>query len=265
MVGGVRRQEQAREALNKARRPLRDALTFVAGREHRLLREKTLQLENLCGSDGTPNEDGLELAALVKRIRQFGFGLVAGAEPLSDEEQRRYEQLIGVAAGNEQVFENAREEAASRAKAREMAEGLKVSMLERRPQLEEAGSVTLPRYAAFSWLKDDREAAWTLADVAALAALLASFENRDASLIANASFEVIDGEPVIVIAGGVGADLRFAGQIGGDSVDPNLSGCVRLRSALVTLAANRWFVVGRAVTETTIRLGPRALKCRAGA
>ena len=98
-------------------------------------------------------------------------------------------------------------------------------------------------------------------DVGALTVLLLAFENRDASIIRDARFEKEEGEPVLVIPGGAGANLRWHAGIGGNPVsDPDSSGFVRLRPALANLVRNNWFFAEAtaATDETKIRLGERA-------
>jgi hypothetical protein len=68
-------------------------------------------------------------------------------------------------------------------------------------EFAEAGFVTLPRFV-FSWLQSSRNEAWTVADLGMLAAMLGMFENQ-ISLFAKGVFEEEDGEPVLVIQGGV--------------------------------------------------------------
>jgi hypothetical protein len=73
----------------------------------------------------------------------------------------------------------------------------------------------------------------------------------------------VDGEPTVVVPGGVGGQLRFAGMIGGEPLDPTSSGHVRLRKALRTLSRNNWITVESDAAETRIRLGDRAKRLRA--
>ncbi len=246
----------------RAQRRLRGAFEFVARREHGVLGKSNLKLAAFSNEDGTPNEEGLELVELVRRMKEFGFGLAA--EPLSDEELSRYEALVGIAAGDPQLFERKREEAAARAKAAELADELKVSLLEPRPRWEEAGSVTLPRYAVHGWLLDDgaREGDWTLMDLGLLVAVLSAFENRDPAFFVGARFEGEGDERTLVVPGGVGSDIRLYGMIAGSSMASDGAGHVRVRTALATLARNDWIAVERSVSELRIRLGVRVLKLR---
>jgi len=108
-----------------------------------------------------------------------------------------------------------------------------VASLPKRPVYAEPGSVTVPRFV-FSWLKDSRDEAWTVADTGMLVAVLQMFENRT-SLFPNGTFEEEDGEPVLVVRCGL-VDLRFRNGSNGTSVDSTGSGYVREREALRTLA-----------------------------
>jgi hypothetical protein len=92
--------------------------------------------------------------------------------------------------------------------------------------------------------------------------ILAVFENEDARLIANARLETVEETPVLVIAGGVGADLRFSGAIGGSPLGDSESGFVKLRPALRTLQRNDWLAIEQTAAETRVRLGPRALELK---
>jgi hypothetical protein len=243
--------EDERRKRRDARQPVVSALRFAAARRHPELDGATLAADRLSESEGQ------ELAAIVKKARAVVYQ--EGAEPLSEAKTRRYEELLGVAAcGEPAFFEQQRREKKVREKVRALGEERRLASLPRRPQLAEPGSIELPRFACYSWLRDDTDGRWTLADVACLVAFLAIFENKDPGLVANARLEELDGEPVLVIAGGIGSEFRFAGQIGGDSVDTSLSGHVRLRNALRTLSANRWLEIEATSAETRIKLGPRA-------
>jgi hypothetical protein len=113
------------------------------------------------------------------------------------------------------------------------------------------------------WLTNAKNEDWTVMDVGVLAAILLAFANRDASIITDARVEEENGEPVLVIAGGVGSELRFTRGIGGSPVsDPESAGFVRLRPALSTLVRNGWLELEVAVGETRIRRGERAKAMR---
>jgi hypothetical protein len=70
--------------------------------------------------------------------------------------------------------------------------------------------VTVPRYL-FEWVRDSRNGEWTVADTGMLVVMLQQFENRT-PLIAGATFQEEDGEPVLVIPGAIGGDIRVQGR-----------------------------------------------------
>ena len=102
------------------------------------------------------------------------------AQPLTDDEKGELEALLGRAAGDENLFERKRRDAATKAKIAELREERRVSRLARQPLLAEPGAVQLPRFV-FTWLVGDeaRDGAWSVMDVGMLAALLAAFANDD--------------------------------------------------------------------------------------
>lgn len=83
-------------------------------------------------------------------------------------------------------------------------------------------------------------------------------------LIAGASFEEEDGEPVLVVPGAIGGDIRFRGRASGDSLDSTDSGHVRVRVAMSACVRNKWLTAEQAGGELRIRLGERAQKVREG-
>jgi len=121
------------------------------------------------------------------------------------------------------------------------------------------GSVTLPRFV-FEWLRDSRNAAFTVADIGLLYALLAMFENRT-SLFMGGRFEEQSREPVLILKE---EELRFPGGRNNDPLLSGHSGYVRERVSLRTLRRTGWFEVEREAGELRIRLGERAKKLREG-
>jgi hypothetical protein len=76
-------------------------------------------------------------------------------------------------------------------------------------------------------------------------------------------FEEKDGEPVLVVRGGVDY-LRFSPQLDGQPQDQCGSGHVRERVALTALIRNKWFTPTHEGGHMKIRLGERARKVREG-
>lgn len=151
------RQKVARQSRDRALRPLRNAVAFIASREHPTLKHSTLKVENLLGDDGLPSEQGLELVTLVGKLKEFGFGLAA--EPLTDEELSRYEALVGIAAGEPELFERKRDSAAQRAQAREMAK-----QITRHPQGESLVAAVMSDPTLFDFLHERVRENMTLVD-----------------------------------------------------------------------------------------------------
>jgi hypothetical protein len=118
-----RDHEDERRKKREVRQPVVSALRFVVARAHSELDGVTLAADRLSESEGQ------ELAALVKKARAAVYQ--EGAEPLSEAETRRYEQLVARAAGDEDLFERKRSEAAARQKLRELEKTRK-----RHPQAE---------------------------------------------------------------------------------------------------------------------------------
>lgn len=110
---------------------------FVRRRAHPELRGTTLVAAHLSESEGQ------ELSALVRKQRKILFE--ENAELLTEAEEKRYEQLVGVSAGDSELFPKKRRERAAREKVRALGDERRVASLPRRPQLAEAGSIELPR------------------------------------------------------------------------------------------------------------------------
>ncbi len=104
---------------------------------------------------------------------------------------------------------------------------------------EEPGAVVIPAFV-FQWLKNSREASWTIADTGMLVALHGMFANRDASLIIGARFETDDGDDVLITP----EDLLFRPDT---NPHPRQGGAGQVNPAvaLATLARNGWIVVER--------------------
>lgn len=119
----LRDEEDARRAKHKALAPVLSSLEFVRRRAHTEVRGCTLVADRL-----SP-EEGAELAALV--AKQRAVLVREDAEPLSEAEESRYEELVGVAADDREIFERKREEVRTRAKIAEIAKARR-----RHPQAE---------------------------------------------------------------------------------------------------------------------------------
>ena len=198
-------------------------------------------------------EQGNELADLVKRLRTGG--------ELEESEQGRYEALIGLAAsGDEALFKQRRRKMEVAERMARIKEEQRLDALPKRPVYAEPGSVTVPQFV-FQWLQD-RDESWTIADTAMLYAVLGMFENRQ-PLFLNAAFEEDEGDPVLVVRGGL-SDLRFRPGLNGNAVDGSGSGFVREREALRTIVRNEWFMAQDSGSQLRIKLGPHAKELRNG-
>jgi hypothetical protein len=81
---------------------------------------------------------------------------------------------------------------------------------------------------------------------------------------ASDDLEEEDGEPVMVVPGAVGGDLRFQGRTNGNSLDSTDSGHVGVREALSACVRNKWLTAEQAGGQLRIKLGERAKKVREG-
>ena len=104
--------------------------------------------------------------------------------------------------------------------------------------------MTLPRYM-FDWLRNSRDGEWTIADTGMFVVMMQQFENRT-PLLAGATFEEEDGEPVLIVPGAIGGDLRFQDSTNGNSPDSTDSGHVRVREALSACVRNKWLTAEQA-------------------
>ena len=204
-------------------------------------------------ADRLTEEDTVALERIVKRRRDIASD--EHAEPLSGDEKGELEASLGKAAGDENLFERKRKEAAVKAKLDELKDVRKVATLPRQPLLAERGSVQLPRFAAYNWLLGD---GWTLMEIGVLVATLACFQNDDPSIFVDGRFEGEGDHRALVVPGGIGADLRMRGKIAGSAVENGGSGFVRVKAALTVLQRNKWLEVEQTVGELRIRLGERA-------
>jgi hypothetical protein len=202
-------------------------------------------------------EEGEELAAIVKRF----WDLPEGSER-DPADVKRYELLVGKWAGDEHLFATYRRRQEAQRKMATIREEARVAKLPKRPIYAETGSVTVPRFV-FEWLRDARDGEWTVADTGMLVVMLQQFENR-IPLIAGARFDEEEGEPVLVIPGAIGGDIRFEGLRNGNSVDPSDSGHVRVREALGACVRNGWFRAEQAGGELRIKVGEHAKAVRQG-
>jgi hypothetical protein len=217
------------------------ALNRVSRFGHRELIGQTLHATRL-----SPSEAG-ELRTLVSK-RQDG--------ELEQDEERRYEQLVGQAAGDEGLFDRKRAEEKVHEKVAEYRVEERLDSLPRRAALAEAGSVTLPR-EVFDALRGAEPGAWTVADIGMLALVWLMFENRD-SVIPGASFVEEEGEAVLVCSAEL-QDLRLPAGVNPHwNQDHEASGSVRVGLALANLAHKGWLTIEQRGTERWVRLGLRA-------
>lgn len=116
-------EEAERDERERRLLPIRKALDFVTARAHPELAGRALAPDRLT------EEEGEQLVELVANAR--ALALEEGAEPLSEAEQKRYEVLVGTAAGEPELFAKKREEGAAKAKIAQLAKARK-----RHPQAE---------------------------------------------------------------------------------------------------------------------------------
>src|SRR5262249_38337552 len=129
-------------------------------------------------------------------------------QELSATDRRRYERLVGKAAGDDRLFPRKREEAERAAKQKAEAERLHVSMLPKRAVLAEPGSIGLPRLC-HKWLTESRDGRWGVLDVGLLGTILLCLENQSCDgILTGVQVEAdADGEPVLVIPRGSLRDM----------------------------------------------------------
>jgi hypothetical protein len=193
-------------------------------------------------AENISDDEGVELIDLLD-------GRYLRGEEWGQARQARFRELVVKLAGFD-CFE-----------AVELAEGIRLDALPKRPRWEEPQSVTIPALAAYRWFKSSKPGGWTLADVGGLAVLLAMFESRDSFAVVGGRFrEDEDGEPVLVVKG----KFRWNARL-----NPAERGVVASRGhveddVLDHLARNNWFDVSRAGGDVEIRLGERARRLRRG-
>jgi hypothetical protein len=88
------------------------------------------------------------------------------------------------------------------------------------------------------------------------------FENR-VPLLAGATFSEEDGDPVLVLSGGL-EDVRYLPAVNAFAFDDPGVGQIRDRVALVRLARQKFLELDRSGGTVRIRLGERARKPRKG-
>jgi hypothetical protein len=96
-----------------------------------------------------------------------------------------------------------------------------------------------------------------------LVTMVQQFENRT-PLIAGATFEEEEAEPVMVVRGAIGGDLRFQGSTNANSLDSTDSGRVRVREALSACVRNKWRTAEQTGGQLRIKLGERPRMVREG-
>ncbi len=179
--------------------------------------------------------------------------LVNRFEELEPAAREQLERLVGVAAGDPEVFAKRRERAAAKLKIEKLTEEAHRASVPLRTMYEEPGSVTLPAFV-FSWLANARDADWTVADTGALVAVLGMFHNRK-SLFPGGHFE---GDVLVVHE-----DVDFPRGMNPHHTEGG-SGQVNARAAMSTLARNGWLHVEGDGLGYRIRLGGQALKLHEG-
>jgi hypothetical protein len=143
-----------------------------------------------------------------------------------------------------------------------LAEEVRIEAVPRRVEYAEAGSVHLPAgifSAMRGSVRNRLDPTWTVADVGALAVILACFETRDASVIEGGRFEEIDGEPVLVAKG---RHLHFSRRV---QPPTNALGESKVEIHQGWLEKSEWLSFERVgAARIEVRLGPRAEALRAG-
>jgi hypothetical protein len=91
---------------------------------------------------GVPVRSAAELERITKKKRAIVSE--EGAEGLTDDEQAAWERILGTAAGDPELFDRKRREAATKAKLHELKDQRKLASLPRQPLLAEPGAVQLP-------------------------------------------------------------------------------------------------------------------------
>jgi hypothetical protein len=138
----ARRRADEHEARRQRLRQIHATLRGVGRFNHHELQGAVLAADRLT------DEQGAELRRLLGRRLAVAYGN-EGAEPLTAEEQGRYEEIVGVAAGDPNLFQRKREEARAREEAREVAESLL-----RHPQAESLVAAVMSDRAVFDYLQE---------------------------------------------------------------------------------------------------------------
>jgi hypothetical protein len=211
-------------------------LEIAAQYDRQILEGSTLNASNLSDDE-------------IKQLRPL---LSSRGRPgeLTGADLRRYEKLVGKAAGDEKLFERRRAEIERAEKQKAEAERLHRLMLPRR-RPPEPGSIELPRFL-FDWVTDGNQETFDLADLGVLAGLAFSFFNETASLFARGSFEQGEGVPTITIRDAAHS-VHFA-------FGANPDGRIQARASLAALHRNKWIQTRREGALLHIQPGERMRK-----
>jgi hypothetical protein len=209
--------------------------------------------------------DGCLVAALaaVGLQRERGVGVAHHRGDARAKEERRFEKLVGKAAGDEGLFARKRKERETQEKVAAAKEELRIAALPLRREYAEPGSIALPRLV-FDRLQNPAAGSLDLPILGALVGLLFSFENRR-PIMDGAVFEKRDDELVLVCTGPFDR-LRFVHTVNpNDGMDDfGSSGRVKAQTTLRYLIRNKWLTAKQEEGHLTIRLGERAKKVREG-
>jgi len=204
--------------------------------------------------------EGRELRGFIKRKLAHGD---LGIEQLDAKEERRFEKLVGKAAGDEGLLARKRKERETQEKIAAAKEELRIAALPRRLEYAEPGSIALPRLV-FDWLQNPAAGSLDLPILGALVGLLFSFENQR-PIIDGAVFEKRDEELVLVCSEPFDR-LRFTHAVNpNDGADDfGTSGRVKAPTTLRYLIRNKWLTAEQVGGQLRIKLGERARRVREG-
>ena len=227
----ARQAEQAKQAERKAREPGRKACRNLVTFADPELRGRMLSSSRLSTAEG------VELLALVE-------DRIAGT--LGTRQRKRYEQLVGIAAGDPGLFEAARKEREAAEAVAAEAERARLDAMPLRSYTGRGGAY-LPAFVC-SWLTDSRAGTLTVTDVGVLAAILLAIENGEPLFVGSA-----------IEAGAIVLDAAHGFQLRA-GIGDDCTGASRVRDSVRYLADNDWLAVSAEGGRTRIELGPRARK-----
>jgi hypothetical protein len=229
----LEQKEREKAEERKRREPARKATRRMLQFAHPELRGATLNSTRLS------IEEGEELLALVEER-------LAGS--LSAKKEKRYRRLVGVLAGDPDLFERKRTE--QEAEERQAAEA-KRARLDAMPlrRYEGKGGAYLPAYL-HSWLLGRAEGSLSVVDLGLLGTLLLAFEHGVSPFYGS---EVLADGAIVLDAGGpfqLVAQANPAGELGAG----------RVREAADYLARNGWLQLETVESRVRLRPGERARK-----